>query len=180
MSYSWISGEFLAGPPGFCDTERVTGPFFPTETLADLHGKANVERESRRVSHVRTPTNQYTIRTQPLSKVEGSEGVRLFEGIYVRVVGLKYHERLPSSPKEIKFEHEDENPFDNQAVAAIADGIKVGYLTPEDARFFRELEQTTSEGSRDGFPIKEIYIKRRENNYYDLGIEMETNSLNNV
>lgn len=177
MSYSWISGEFLAGPSGFCDVERVTGPFFPTETLAELHAKANVERESRRVAHVRTPTNQYTIRTQP-----PGEGVKLFEGIYVRVVGLRYHERLPSFPKEIKFEHEDENQFDNQAVLAIADGIKVGYLTREDARFFRELEQylnPTSHTSCEGSPSErapgvelKVYVKRRENSYYDLGIEM--------
>jgi hypothetical protein len=159
MSYSWISGEFLAGPAGFCDVERVTGPFFPSETLAELHAKANVERESRRVAHVRTPTNQYTI-------TEGSTEVKLFENIYVRIVGLRYHEKLPSFPKEIKFEHEDENQFDNQAVLAIADGIKVGYLTREDARFFRELEST-------GIPIKEVYVKRRENSYYDLGIEMD-------
>jgi hypothetical protein len=104
----------------------------------------------------------------------------MFENIYVRIVGLRYHEKLPSFPKEIKFEHEDENQFDNQAVLAIADGIKVGYLTREDARFFRELEQylnptfhvvgSPSERAP-GVELK-VYVKRRENSYYDLGIEM--------
>ena len=46
MIYSWISAEFLAGQPGHCEVDRVTGPLFPTETLADLHAKANVSERA--------------------------------------------------------------------------------------------------------------------------------------
>jgi HIRAN domain-containing protein len=155
MIYSWISAEFLAGPPGYCEGERVTGPFFPTETLADLHAKANVERESRSVSHVRTPTSSYTISTYEDDRA-------LFQHIYVRVVGLKYHDSPPSFAKDIRLAEEDDNPYDDQAIAAYADDVKFGYLTRQDARFFRALKD---------YPIKEIYIKRRRDTYYELGLE---------
>lgn len=154
MIYSWISAEFLAGPPGYCETETVAGPCFPTEQLADLHAKANVERESRSVSDVRTPTSSYTIKTFEDAKP-------MFQHIYVRVVGLKYHDKPPPFAKNIRLVEEDENPYDNQAVAAYANDVKIGYLTRQDARFYRALL---------AYPMKEIYIKLYRDTYYDLGL----------
>jgi hypothetical protein len=172
MSYSWVSREFLAGPPEYCNTRHVVGPLFPTKTLAELHAEANVQRESRRVPHVQIPATEYLV---TMTKPEYFSEKPLFEKIYVRVVS---HQEPPLHPKEIKLLHED----DNQAVAAVADGIKFGYLTLDDARFFRELEQylnsqNSLEGSP-GVPIKKIYIKRHENYYYDLSIEMESRTPN--
>lgn len=153
MIYSWISAEFLTGPPGYCEAETVVGPCFPTEQLADLHAKANVERESRSVSDVRTPTSKYTIRMFEDAKP-------MFQHIYVRVVGLKYHDKAPPFAKDIQLVAENENPHDDQAVAAYADNVKFGYLTREDARFYRALQN-----------VKEVHIKRRRDTYYDLGLE---------
>jgi hypothetical protein len=152
MIYSWVSAEFLTNSPGYCEAETIMGPCFPTEQLADLHAKANVKRESRSVSGVRTPTSKYTIRT--------FEDVKpMFQHIYVRVVGLKYHDKPPPS-EDIRFVAENENPYDDQAVAAYVDNVKFGYLTREDARFYRVLQN-----------IKEMYIKRRCDMYYDIGLE---------
>ncbi|OZJ01430.1 hypothetical protein BZG36_05765, partial [Bifiguratus adelaidae] len=55
--------------------------------------------------------------------------------------------------KDFKFVHED------NSIAVLAHGIKFGHLTPKDADFFRELEK---------YPIKEVYVQRYENDYYDL------------
>lgn len=146
MIYSWISDKFLAGPPGHCGSERVTGPYFPTEILADLHAKANVLRKSSRISHVIKVTSSYTI-----TKHENERA--LFQNIYVRVVG-------GGKPriKNIRLVEE------NHAIAAYADDVKFGYLIRQDAQFFRALKD---------YPIKDIYIKHRTHTYCDLGLELQ-------
>ena len=65
--------------------------------------------------------------------------------------------------KDIRLAEEDENPYDDQAIAAYADDVKFGYLTRQEiCRFFRALKD---------YPIKEIYIKCRRDTYYELALE---------
>lgn len=62
--YRWVSEDFLAGPPGFCDSERVEGPWFKSKEQAIKHAELNVYKKSSEYSYCRTPTNKYHIVTR--------------------------------------------------------------------------------------------------------------------
>jgi hypothetical protein len=132
MIYSWRSDPFLAGPPGYCDTEYVTGPYFPTEELADLHAKANVLRESSNVRDVRTPTSSYTI-----VKLDRDD-LPLFKNICVETTSTL----LVLGDVTI----------DDQANVYI-ESEKVSTLEPLDADFYMKLKE---------YPIKGYFIKHSD------------------
>lgn len=154
--YSWISAEFLAGPPGYCLPERECGPNFATEEQAITHAKANVARETASVSDVRTPTSDYAITKHDLDKE------RLFKDVYVRVVGMRYHQHVTNF-ENVKLVEENDNPYDDQAIAAYAGDTQFGYLTREDARFYRSIMNE---------PIKEMYVIRHRTNHIDIAIKI--------
>jgi hypothetical protein len=121
MIYSWQSQPFLVGPPGYCDTEYVVGPNFPTEELAELHAKANVLRETSNVHDVRTPTSSYDI-IKPC-------GGDLFKNVYVQT----------TSPVVGSVTIDDHaNVYNNS--------IKIATLTPKDKDFYMKLKEYPIKG----------------------------------
>jgi hypothetical protein len=123
MIYSWRSDPFLAGPPGYCDTEYVMGPYFPTEELADLHAKANVLRVSSNVRDVRTPTSSYTI-----VKLDRDD-LPMFKRIYVQTI-------LPVSGSVSINDYA--NVYENS--------IKTTTLTSLDTDFYMKLKEYPIKG----------------------------------
>jgi hypothetical protein len=151
--HSWISDEFLSGPPGYCESERVRGPFLATEEQARKHAKANIGRMVGSVSDVRTPISNYTL-------TEHDDDDRLFKNIYVRVVGMRYHGNV-SNIDNVRLVEENDNPYDDQAVAAYAGDVQFGYLTRDDARFYRALP-----------PVKNMRLRKRGVNHIDISLEL--------
>jgi hypothetical protein len=129
MIYTWQSDPCRAGPPGYCDTEYVSGPYFPTEELAVLHARANVLRESCNIRDVRSPTSSYTI-----VKLDRDD-LPLFKHIHVETTTTL----LVLGDVTI----------DDQA-NVYKDSEKISTLEPPDAEFYMKLKE---------YPIKGYFVK---------------------